>query len=150
MIETSRFGVSEQVTVAVADLYTFAEAMPGLPDSHRFALIRDEAYAPLRWLQSLDEEVICLPVLALDALEADDVIGGVAAALGLDADAGQRALLVTHFDAAGGSFVINLLAPLVLDAASATGRQVILEGQSYPLRQPLAWHAETRTFSRVC
>lgn len=151
-IRTVRFGAPEQVTVDVSSLYTFAEAMPGLPESHRFALICDPAYAPLRWLQSLDEEVVCLPVLALDALAGDERTARIAAELGLTDDAEERrqVLLVTHFDAAAGSFAVNMLAPVVLDAATATGHQAILEGQAYPLRQHITWDPHTRTFSAPC
>ena len=151
-IPTVRFGAPEQVTVDVHSLYTFAEAMPGLPDSHRFALISDPAYMPLRWLQSLDEEVVCLPVLALDTLKGDERTALIAAELGLtdDADERRRILLVTHFDAAAGSFAVNMLAPVVLDAAIGMGQQAILAGQAYPLRQHISWDAHTRTFSAPC
>lgn len=150
-IWTVRFGAPEQVAVPASSLYTFPEALPGLPESRRFALIAEEGYAPLRWLQSLDEGIICLPVLALEALPLPGYAAHVAAAAGLDgADLGGRVLLVTHFDAEAGRFAVNLLAPIVLDHHGATGRQVILEQQSYPLRRHLEWDAARREFSLPC
>ena len=120
-IATMRFGALESVFVSASDLYAFPEALPGLPDSHRYALVRDDAYAPLCWLQSLDEGPVCLPLLPLAALVVDDYAADVAEAIG--ADAARDALLVTRFDDAAGAFAVNMLAPIALDDAIATGRQ---------------------------
>src|SRR5690349_16314806 len=89
-ISTTRFGGPEEVTIAVSHLYTFADALPGLPDSHRFALIDADEYAPLRWLQSLDDPLICLPLLPHTVLELDESAYGVqvAAAAGTGSDSG--------------------------------------------------------------
>ena len=66
----------------------------------------------------------------------------------LGADAARGVLLVTRFDDAAGAFAVNMLAPIVLDDAIATGRQIVLDGlqRHYPLRQHVAWSAATRTF----
>ena len=145
-IATMRFGAPESVSVSAADLYAFPEALPGLPDSHRYALVRDDAYAPLCWLQSLDEGPVCLPLLPLAALAVGGYAADVAEAIG--ADAARDALLVTRFDDAAGAFAVNMLAPIALDDAIATGRQIVLDGlqRPYPLRQHVAWDAVTRTF----
>lgn len=147
-IWTVRFGAPEQVLVGARSLYTFPEALPGLPESHRFALIADEAHAPLRWLQSLDESIICLPALGLEALALDGYADHVAAVSGvLGATARGNILLVTQFDARAGRFAVNLAAPIVLDRQSATGRQVILDRHSYPLRQAIVWDAMAGEFN---
>jgi flagellar assembly factor FliW len=151
LIQTMRFGAAEAVEVAPAHLYTFPEALPGLPESHRYALIADAAYAPLCWLQSLDEAVVCLPAIGPGAIALDDYLAQVGRATGLSMeDVAARVLLVTRHDAASGRFVANMLAPIVLDPATGTGAQIVLEGHTYPLRQPLEWQAETRTFSISC
>lgn len=152
VVSTSRFGTVEQVAVRPAALYTFPEALPGLPDSHRYALIVDDAYAPLRWLQSLDEEAVCLPVLAPAAIGLTGYDTHVAEAAGEPADPefGCRVLLITRYDGANEVFLTNLLAPILLDQRTGTARQLILEEQSYPLRQRLDWDAATRTFSLPC
>lgn len=154
-IQTRRFGASEEVTVSASNLYAFPEAVPGLPDSHRYALVKDEAYGPLHWLQSLDDAAVCLPVLAVAALDVPGYAASVTRLLGDAGDAGDagdgaegtRVLVVTRFDEAAGSFAVNLLAPIVLDARSATGRQVILEGQPHPIRQHIVWDAAAQVFT---
>lgn len=160
-IWTVRLGSPEQMAVDASCLYTFAEALPGLPDSHRFALISDENYAPLQWLQSLDEWAICLPVLSLDAVELDGYAARVGEAIALDV-ASMRIMLVTHLGAP--SFAVNLLAPIVLDGQAGTGKQLILDlsgdqhgaslgtsgGARYALRQSITWDAQTRSFKPSC
>lgn len=164
-IWTVRLGSPEQVAIDASCLYTFAEALPGLPESHRFALISDENYAPLQWLQSLDEWTICLPVLGLDAVELEGYAARVGEAIELDA-ASTRIMLVTHLGAP--SFAVNLLAPIVLDGQAGTGKQLILDlsgsehgapaatslatsgGVRYALRQSITWDAQTRRFKPSC
>lgn len=150
-IQTMRFGAAEAVTVVAAQLYTFPEALPGLPESHRYALIVDAAYAPLQWLQSLDEAAVCLPAIAPRAVALDGYMARIGQATGLrPEEVAARVLLVARYESAAQRFVVNLLAPIVLDPSAGTGVQIVLEGQSYPLRQPLRWQAESRTFSVSC
>jgi flagellar assembly factor FliW len=146
-IQTLRFGEPEQVTVSPANLYTFPEPVPGLADSHRFALVEDAAYGPLKWLQSLDEAAVCLPVLPAASLAVPGYGAEVAAFLGAAPDAEVGVLLVTRFDAEASSFAVNLLAPIVLDGRSGTGRQVILEDRSHPIRQHIVWDAAAEVFA---
>lgn len=146
-VTTVRFGAPEEVTVRPSDLYAFPEALPGLPDSHRYALIVDNAYAPLRWLQSLDETAVCLPLLELAALRLAGYAERVAATLGDDA---LEALLVLRLDPEAGLFSANLLAPIVLDPRGATGTQIVLDGGDYAIRQHIVWDAAARRFDVPC
>ena len=148
-IATVRFGAVEQVTVTPHDLYTFPEALPGLPDSHRYAVIGDERSAPLFWLQSLEEGPVCLPVVEVASLAVAGYAAHLGQTLGPEQEA-ARVFVVTRFDPEANSFVVNLLAPVVLDQQAGTGRQIILEGQNYPLRQTVHWDGPTRTFTVPC
>jgi len=155
LITTRRFGAPFEVLVSSSKLYSFPDALPGLPDSHRYALLDEEAYLPLRWLQSLDEDLVCLPVLALDALPMEGYPAHVAAAIGAGDDGvssiGDHSIvLVIRFDQEEEAFVANLLAPVLLDHQRGAGKQVILEGTSYPLRQRLQWIPASRSFSLPC
>lgn len=150
-IPTTRFGTLETAPLNAANLFTFPEALPGLPDSHRFGLIEDPAYVPLCWLQSLDEPQVCLPVVPLGALSLGDYAAQAGCALGLDdAVAAVQVMLVTRYDGQTQGFVANMLAPIMLDPETGMGRQVVLEGHSYPLRQTLQWDPGQRTFGLPC
>jgi Uncharacterized protein conserved in bacteria len=47
-------------------------------------------------------------------------------------------LVVLHPGSAADGHTANLLAPIVIDAQTHRGRQVLLEGSDWPLRAPLA------------
>lgn len=150
-VTTVGCGTPEVVRVPATDLYTFPDALPGLEDSHRYALIAKSEAAPFRWLQSLDETPVCLPVLGLDAVELHEYMRDVADVVGASEDSLQGSvLLVTRFDAAQATFLINLLAPIVLDTRQGTGRQIILDDRGYALRQPVRWDAGTLQFRLPC
>ncbi|MGH2390430.1 MAG: flagellar assembly protein FliW [Chloroflexota bacterium] len=148
-ITTSRFGEAEQIVVPACALYTFPETLPGLPDSRRYALIGDESSAPLFWLQSLEEGPVCLPMVEVQGLQVEGYAEQVSEALGAE-PAAARVFVVTRFDPEHEGFIVNLLAPIVLDLDAGTGRQIILEGQSFPLRRAVRWDAEARVFIAPC
>lgn len=151
LISTTRFGAVEEASVRPSSLYTFPEALPGLPGSHRFALIEDRSYVPMCWLQSLDEQAVCLPLVPLAGTSLDHYAAVVGDAVGLQQpEAGTRILLVTRYDHQTESFVANLLAPIVLDPDTGTARQIVLDGQPYALRQTLQWDPQRRTFGLPC
>ena len=57
-IESSRFG---QVTIDAGTVLSFPDGLIGLAGS-RYALLSTEADSPFRWLQSLEEPGLALPV----------------------------------------------------------------------------------------
>ena len=151
LISTTRFKTVEQASVHPSNLYTFPEALPGLPDSHRYALIDDPSYVPMCWLQSLDEQLVCLPVVPLSGTSLNEYAATVAQAAGIErTESGTRVLLVTRYDGQIERFVANLLAPIVLDPATGTGQQIVLDGQHYQLRQALQWDPAQRSFGLPC
>jgi flagellar assembly factor FliW len=148
-IVTSRFGAAEQVVVPPSALFTFPEALPGLPDSRRFALIGDEDSAPLFWLQSLEEGPVCLPLVDVNGLQVEGYAASVWQAIGAERDM-LHVFVVARFAPENGGFLVNLLAPVVLDCQECLGRQIILEGQNFPLRRVVSWDAATRMFTASC
>ena len=150
-VTTVGSGTPEVVRVKPTDLYTFPDALPGLEGSHRYALVSRREAAPFQWLQSLDEPPVCLPVLKLDAVAVGEYLHAVAGFVGEPAEAVRdRVLIVTRFDQDQGTFLVNLLAPIFLDAREGTGRQIILDGRSYALRQPVRWDADANAFRLPC
>jgi flagellar assembly factor FliW len=150
-ITTVGFGAPEVVRVAPSDLYTFPDALPGLEESHRYALVSRLDAAPFHWLQSLDEALVCLPVLRLEAMEVGDYASAVAAVVGEDEEAVRaRVLIVARFDQVQGTFLVNLLAPIILDMPQGTGKQIILDGRGYALRQSVQWDAAAHRFRLPC
>ncbi|MDI3298856.1 MAG: flagellar assembly protein FliW [Bacillota bacterium] len=147
-VETSRFGTVE---VEEERVIRFPDGLVGMPLDRRWTLLdvaprapREEANPgsppPLRWLQSLDHGDVALVVvdplafwpgygeaLAEAAEEAGGGPAGGCLLLCVAVVPPERPLETT----------VNLRAPLVVDPVRRLGRQVILDDERWPLRQPL-------------
>ena len=116
---------------------TFVESPPGLAPMVDFTLDAVEGAPGLHTLRSSDAPdirlfVIDVPVFLpwYEPQFADENYESVGAGAG-DTDV----LVVTHID--GGSPVVNLMAPLLVNRTTGAARQVIL-GEEWPLAASLA------------
>ncbi|QGG94662.1 flagellar assembly protein FliW [Actinomarinicola tropica] len=135
LIESEQLGAVE---IDDTKVLSFPDGLLGFPDVTRFALVDAGDDATYFWLQSLDDPQLAFlatvpwpffpeyePVLSdsdQDALDLQD-----------PGDAMVLCLLTISDDAV----TANLLGPLVVNAVSRTGRQVVLDGD-LPTRAPLA------------
>ncbi|MBZ5591364.1 MAG: flagellar assembly protein FliW [Acidobacteriia bacterium] len=139
--ETKYFG-----TVSYDDqtVITFPAGLPAFERYRRFLPIEDAARRPFIFLQSLDDPLLCfltLPVAALDPgyqlkMSAEDL-----AAIGLErppaATAGLLCLAVVSFHR-DGIPAANLLAPVVVNAATRQAVQSVRDDSVYSSCHPLA------------
>ncbi|HEX8941062.1 MAG TPA: flagellar assembly protein FliW [Candidatus Limnocylindrales bacterium] len=110
----------------------FAAGLVGLPDAHRFRLaVLDDG--PLLELAGLDSG------LAFAALPADGVRPGMTDELRARGaiGAGERLLALLSVHGEPAVVTANLAGPLAVDPAAGTARQLVLEGEAYPLRAPV-------------
>ncbi|MCL6521061.1 MAG: flagellar assembly protein FliW [Firmicutes bacterium] len=152
-VETSRFGTVE---VDEERVIRFASGLVGMPEERRWTLLEAAPHgprqgtgagsAPLRWLQSLDHGDVALVVVdplafwpayarVLDEAPAPKE----APAPGEEVPAGRPLLLCVAVVPPERPLetTVNLRAPLLIDPVRRVGRQVILEDERWPLRQPL-------------
>lgn len=138
-IKTTRYGEEELLEVGDLQTFEFAIGIAGFEDEHQYALVV-EADSPIEWLQSVTTPSIGFPLLepflfypgyGFELPDAD------ADALGLSApeDAVIRCVLTLHDDPQ--QTTANLLAPIVLNRRTLTGRQVVLQGTDLPMRFPV-------------
>ncbi|MEJ5944042.1 flagellar assembly protein FliW [Pseudokineococcus basanitobsidens] len=119
---------------------TFVAPLPGLEELTRFALVRLDDTGTLYSLQSLETDGVRLVVLApgtwfpdyAPVVEEDDVDG-----LGLERAEDALLLVVVTPGASLAGSTANLLAPIVVHAATGRAAQVVLAGADHPLRAPL-------------
>lgn len=142
-IESNRFGGMD---LDEADAITFAEGLVGFPDEDTFVLLRHRESSPIGWLQSTRTPSFALPVVSLEALEAEFDVG----LLGDDFDA-ERVSVMAVLSAGGGLATVNLLAPILVDVETRQGKQTILTASDltsqtpFALRKRDAPQAETET-----
>jgi flagellar assembly factor FliW len=135
-IESTRFGTLEIRDDAVL---SFPEGLPGLP-GERWALVSKDEDSPFFWLHSVDHADIALPVTSpwlfysnYEVRVADEE----ARRLGLR-DAGDAYIVcVVRATEQPADCTINLAGPLVINADSRVGRQVINDVGGYSVRHPL-------------
>ncbi|MCL2030228.1 MAG: flagellar assembly protein FliW [Oscillospiraceae bacterium] len=136
-INTARFG---EIDIADEKIITFREGIPSFEDCRSFALITAEETEPFLWLQSLD-----MPEIALALVNPFRLFSGYAprvpeaalADIELESDEDVLLLTVAVIPARPQSMTTNLVSPVLINARRNLGRQVILEGGDYLVRQPI-------------
>ncbi|MFZ7113276.1 MAG: flagellar assembly protein FliW [Desulfatiglandales bacterium] len=136
-IETTRFGRIEIDETRVID---FPEGLLGFPEQKRYVLLEHRPDSPFCWLQSVDQPelafVLTNPFL-VDRNYLKDLSPGEAALLG-----GKKGDLVTVFALVTippgqvEKMTVNLIGPLIIEADTRTGRQVVLPNSGYSHNQP--------------
>lgn len=135
-MESTRFGTIDVEEDAVL---SFPDGLIGLPGS-RYALLAHTEASPFWWLHSVDHADIAVPVTKPWLFFHDyevKVSDDDARKLQLDEPAGAEILCVVRAAEELEDFTVNLVAPIVLNAAARLGRQVINEIAGYDVRQPL-------------
>ena len=131
--ESTRFGAVEVTDESVIE---FPQGLIGLGGA-RYALIATDAESPFRWLQSLDDPDLALPVTnpflffgdyAVELSDTDSARVGTE-------DPGAVDVWVT-VRATGEDVSVNLKAPIVVHAG--VGHQIINEAADFDVRTPLA------------
>jgi flagellar assembly factor FliW len=134
-IETSRFGT---LTVDDNRVMTFPRGLLGFPNHSRFALIQTGQENYFFWLQSADD-----PNLAFVVTDPSTFFKDYEVPLREETRADLN-LADIHFaqvfvicNKIGDWLTGNLLGPLVINAATRLGEQVVLTEKKWTTRQPL-------------
>ena len=132
-LHSRRFG---SYAIPADRVLVFPDGLIGFRDACRFALLdSNRPESPFRSLVSLDVPelgfVVCDPVQLWPAYAADLP----PLETGRADDRAVLAIVTVPQDPRG--MTANLLAPLIFDCATRTGRQVVLEGDRYSTRHPL-------------
>ncbi len=129
-IETARFG---EIEIPEDRVLEFPEGLVGFPGLNRFLVIEDESSAPFRWLQSLDEAdlayVVVEPKWVMPGYQID-LSPSVAAGLGIAQPDDMSVLVIVTIPEDPREMTANLRGPLVFNAASRKGSQLILDDES--------------------
>ena len=133
-IKTERFG---EVSYTSEDILFFPRGIPAFEDRHEWILAGNDDSA-IRWLQSLDDETLALPVTSPDAVRPDynaripedelKLVGSM--------DPADLALLIVVSipEAAPWDMTANLRAPILINIKTRKAVQVIALNEEYPVR----------------
>lgn len=108
-------------------VFTFSEGLIGFEQLRSFVLINDAETEPFRWLVSIEDEEVCLPILdpqlvvtnyhSLNAFP-DGATLGVIASLKEPIE----------------ESTVNLRSPILFDAATRTAKQIILPDERFAIQ----------------
>lgn len=145
-VTTTRFG-----TVEVPDdgLVTFTDGLPGFAGARTMALLGagdipgtqpSEGHQNLFWLQDVDDpDLAFLTIVPWSAYPDYDIEIDPAEIDHAEPDDVCVLNIVTVRRERGGmQMTTNLMAPIVIDTARRTGRQLILDDPTLPIQAPLA------------
>ncbi len=123
---------------------TFPEGLPGFEDSRKFVLLQPEELAPLFLFQSVTEEHVSVPVVPVQMMVKDyrlhvgsedrDILE-----LTEDPRVGENVfcLVVIILSREKQPPTYNLFAPIVINAATRRGKQIMQIDSDYPSVLPL-------------
>lgn len=134
---SERFG---KIAYNEAEVLRFPGGLIGFPDMTRFFLYDDERVAPLAWLHSLDDPnlafLICDPFSFFPGYEVRVTLpAALRRQMGESDDLRVLAIVTIHPDFARST--VNLLGPLVINARTRNGWQIILEDEQLSTRHIL-------------
>lgn len=134
-INSQRFGLVQLDDEAVLN---FPAGIIGFPREQAFALIPHQGSQYLAWLQSVNKPELAFPVVSahyfLDGYP-DIPVTPAANAVGVSGSEEDFAVLVVLCAPIGQPATVNLLAPIVVNSATRTGAQVILDGSRFSTRE---------------
>ncbi len=136
-IEGTRFG---EIDIEDGRVITLEAGLIGFPGETRFVLLKPENGSAIGWLQSLTTPALAFPVLSSDAIGpsyAPAELAGLAKTASLETES-LSVLVIVAARRQEPRFVANLLAPIVVDASSKRGAQVVLDAKAYSACTPLA------------
>ncbi|MFO0611676.1 MAG: flagellar assembly protein FliW [Polyangiaceae bacterium] len=131
-LEQTRFG---DLSVPEESLITLRGGLLGFPNDTRFVLV-ERARGPVAFLQSVDTPALAVPVMDGSTLSPaypthpQELLARLA---GVPAD-DLAISVVVAVDAADRSLRANLVAPIVINASTRRGSQIILPGSGYDTR----------------
>jgi len=126
-ISTTRFG---RIDVAPEDMLHFPSGLPGLEDCRSWALLADAGNDALGWLQSTTRGDIALAVVCPRRFVPDYQVRIPRSELSPLALGDMRqAQVVVVVGTDGTALTLNLKAPIVINLATRTGRQVVASGE---------------------
>ena len=119
--QTRLFG---EVTIDDDKVLDFPNGIIGISDKHKFAIIYDEergSDTAIRWLQSMEDPYLALPVIEDEWLEVIDN----------PADEDIVVLLTMIVSSDVTRVTANMKAPIVINSRTCKGEQIIVENPDY-------------------
>lgn len=138
LIKTKHFG---EIDLDEDKVVTFENGLFGFESSKRFTILFDsesKERSPISWLQSLDEQSLALPVISPDFVKPDYnpiVEDELISSLGKELSEDNIIILLTlTVPSDVTKMTSNLKAPIIINADTKKGCQVVAENPEYEIK----------------
>jgi len=141
VLDTSQYPLKHRVITPKDDLIiSFPLGLVGYPEYRSFRLFEPTDGYPLKFLQSVEKAEVSFTAIDAAAVKQDyafDLSEDDAAFLALEKPGDALVLALVVIPADPRQMTANLAGPLVINALSRKGRQIILNTEKYPLKYPV-------------
>jgi flagellar assembly factor FliW len=142
LVNSDRFGSLE---VDAEDAICFPQGVIGFPNDDTFVLLRPREDSRIAWIQSTRTPELALPVVSLHMTAIDAPLDAIAKAvteMNIAENIDDCAVLLVVTATPNNRPTVNLLAPIIVNSATRTGVQVLLDVDPRALQTPLCLRPE--------
>jgi flagellar assembly factor FliW len=145
-LQGTRFG---EIEFSDSDIITFREGLIGFSAYQRFVVLENHPNSPFRWLQSAEDPALAF--LVTDPKEyvpeyTPEISESAAECLALTNESTVAVLTTVNIPKGHPEdMTLNLAGPLLINAHTREGRQVVLEGDAYTIRHRVFQRADRET-----
>lgn len=152
LVQTKHFG---EIDLAEDKIITFENGLMGFEDCKRYTLLfNSEREKPvISWLQSLDQKDVALPVINpllvkedYNPVVDDELLKGI----GELTEENLAIFLTVTVPADIKKMTSNLKAPIIINADTKKGCQIIVDNQDYQVRYPIYEKFMTAKEGKIC
>lgn len=137
-IITSKFG---EIEIDENLIFDFIEPVIGYDNLSKYVLVEHDKDSSFKWLQSVEEPSLAFPVTSPSFFDIDyqfEIPTDKAEKLELTSVESLITLNIVSIPSVNPrKSTINLLAPIIINAANKKGMQIILSNSNYPVKCPL-------------
>ena len=126
-----------EIEIDEETIYTFKDGVPGLKGIHKYCIVESDELAPFKWLQACEEPFLSMMMLDPTLIDPEydftlsDEYNQV---LDIEETDELTAMVFIVVPQDPKKMTANLLAPVVFNARSKRGVQVVIEGTQEMLR----------------
>ena len=137
-LNTTKFG---EIQIDESLIFDFVEPVIGYDNLRKYVLVEHSENSAFRWLQSVENADLAFPVTSPASFDIDyqfEIPTDKAEKIGLSSVETLISLNIVTIPAGNPrKATINLLAPIIINAATKQGMQIILSNSNYPVKEPL-------------
>ena len=137
-INTEKFG---EISIDENLIFDFVEPIIGYDNLRKYVLVEHSENSAFKWLQSVEDASLAFPVTSPAFFDIDyqfEIPTEKSDKIDLHSVESLISLnIVTIPSQNPKKSTINLLAPIIINAANRQGMQIILSNSNYPVRCPL-------------